>query len=164
MKDQKGSALLVSLVMLLLITLIAVGGMQGTILQDRMTGNMRDRDLAFQAAEAALREAETFLGNNPGADFNNANGLYEVNNGSRPDWRTRDVDDGNGAREYQGDFEGVSDQPEYFIEEITSLQPAGTETEVGVAVPPVSYFRITARGFGGSANTSVVLTSVYRNQ
>lgn len=161
---QKGSALLVSLIMLLLITLVAVGGMQGTILQERMTGNLRDRDLAFQAAEAALREAETFLGNNPNVDFNNANGLYEVNNDNHPDWRTRNVDDGNGARGFQGDFEGVFAQPEYYIEEITSLQPAGTETEVGVSVPPVSYFRITARGFGGSSNTSVVLTSVYRNQ
>ena len=164
LRHQKGSALLVSLIMLLLITLIAVGSMQGTILQDRMTGNMRDRDLAFQAAEAALREAEAFLRDNPSAGFNNANGLYEVNNANHPDWSTREGDDGSGAREYQGEFAGVAEQPEYFIEEITTLQPAGTETETGVALPPVSYFRITARGFGGSANTSVVLSSVYRNQ
>lgn len=37
-------------------TLIGTTAMQGTH-QQRMAGNMRDRNLAFQAAEAALREA-----------------------------------------------------------------------------------------------------------
>jgi type IV pilus assembly protein PilX len=161
---QKGSVLLVSLIMLLLLTLIAVGGMQGTILQERMTGNLRDRDLAFQAAEAGLRDAENFLEGGPGVNFNNANGFYDVNNANRPDWNTRNTDDRSGAKDYTGAFKGVADQPKYFIEEIATLQPAGTETETGVALPPVSYYRITALGFGGSANTSVVLTSVYRSQ
>ena len=164
MMGQKGSVLLVSLIMLLLLTLVAVAGMQGTILQERMTGNLRDRGLAFQAAEAALREAEDFLEGGPGANFNNANGLYEINNASRPDWDTRNTNDGSGAIEYTGNFTGVADQPKYYIEEIATLQPAGTETETGVALPPVSYYRITAFGFGGSANTSVVLTSIYRSR
>lgn len=161
-RKERGSALLVSLVMLLLITLIAVGSMQGTILQERMTANLRDRDLAFQAAEAAMREAESVILNNIDTVFANANGLYAVGNDNTPDWRTRTLDAGNGALTYQGEFPNVAAQPQYYIERIDTLQPAGTETEAGVVVPPPPFFRITAIGFGGSPDTSAVLTSVYR--
>lgn len=161
-KTEKGSALLVSLVMLLLITLVAVGSMQGTILQERMTANLRDRDLAFQAAEAALREAEAVAENNLTNILTNQNGLYSIGSDDTPDWRTRTLDEGNGAIEYVGDFPGVAVQPRFYVERIDTLQPAGTETEAGVSLPPPPYFRITAIGFGGSVNTSVVLTSVYR--
>jgi len=166
MARENGSVLIVSLIMLLLLTLVAVAGMQGTILQERMTGNLRDRDLAFQAAEAALREAEAFIRNNPTPTtiYDNTNGLYQVNAANTPDWSTRNTSAGNGARTYGGNFPGVAAQPIYYIEEISSVQPAGTETEAGTAAPPPPFFRITALGTGGSASTQVVLTSVYRTQ
>lgn len=158
---QNGSALLVSLIMLLLLTLVAVAGMQGTILQERMTGNLRDRDLAFQAAEAALREGEAYARDNPGVVYGNTNGLYQVNAANRPDWSTRNIVAGNGARTYGDNFARVASQPTYYIEEISTLQPPGSETEAGGAVPLTRYFKITARGIGGSTSTSVVLTSVF---
>lgn len=55
---QRGSALIIALVFLLLMTLIGVTAMQTTTLQERMAGNMRDRNLALQAAEAALLQGE----------------------------------------------------------------------------------------------------------
>ncbi len=58
LKSQSGAVLLVSLIMLLLLTLIGVTGMQTAGLEEKMAGNMRDRNIAFQAAEAALRDAE----------------------------------------------------------------------------------------------------------
>ena len=58
---QQGAALAVSLIILLLMTLIAVTGMQTTTLEEKMAGNSRDRNLAFQAAESALRQGETWL-------------------------------------------------------------------------------------------------------
>lgn len=162
---QKGSVLLVSLIMLLLLTLVAVAGMQGTILQERMTGNLKDRNLAFQAAEAALRDGEAYIRANPAVIYGNSNGRYQVNNGGTPDWNVRPIVAGTGgSRSFSGTFPSVADQPAYYIEEISTLYPSGTETEAGAAVPPTSYFRITARGIGGSASTSVVLTSVFRVQ
>jgi type IV pilus assembly protein PilX len=161
---QQGSVLLVSLIMLLLLTLVAVGGMQGTILQERMTGNLRDRDLAFQAAEAALREAETFIRNNPNTIYGNSNGLYQVNAANRPNWQTRTTTAGNGSTTYDGNFQGVASQPTYYIEQISTIQPPGTETEGGNAVSEPPFYRITALGVGGSDSTSVVLNSVYRVQ
>lgn len=161
---QRGSVLLVSLIMLLLLTLVAVGGMQGTILQERMTGNLRDRDLAFQAAEAALREAETFIRSSPNHVYGNNSGYYQITSDDHPDWRTRTTTAGNGAVTYGGNFPGVESQPIYYIEQISTFQPAGTETEAGTSVPPPPFYRITALGTGGSANTTVVLTSVFRSQ
>ena len=49
---QNGAVLAVSLIMLLLITLIAVSSMQSTMLEEKMAGNTRDRNLAFQTTES----------------------------------------------------------------------------------------------------------------
>jgi type IV pilus assembly protein PilX len=156
---QSGSVLLVSLIMLLLITLVAVGGMQGTILQERMTTNMRDRELAFQAAEAAVRDAESFLTEEgPALAITNTNGVYEVGNNNRPEWDTTNIDNGNGAQEYRSTFEGVSAQPVYYVEQL----PPFWGQSLTPPFEPSPFFRITARGFGGSSNTSVVVSSVYK--
>lgn len=63
-RGQRGATLLVALMMLLLISLLAVGGMQSSILQERMSSNAHDGALAFQASEAALRQAENQLMSN----------------------------------------------------------------------------------------------------
>ena len=66
---QRGISLMVSLVLLLLATLVALGSVRGVVLQTRMSGSTHDRSLAFQAAEAALREAERRAVNATTADF-----------------------------------------------------------------------------------------------
>lgn len=60
-RNQAGSALIVSIVMLLLLTLLGVAGMGDTILQERMAGNQKERNTAFQNAELGLRLAESAL-------------------------------------------------------------------------------------------------------
>jgi len=55
---QRGISLLVVLVLLLIMTLLGLAILRGTMLEERMAGNMFERSLAFQAAESALREGE----------------------------------------------------------------------------------------------------------
>lgn len=74
---QRGATLIVGMIMLLLLTLIGVAGMQDTLLQEKMAGNARDRDMALQAAEAALRDAEIVMGAATEPVFNNVNGMYD---------------------------------------------------------------------------------------
>ena len=62
---QRGVALVVSLILLLVITLMSLGGMQNATLQERMSGNMYDRSLAMQAAESALIAAQDALTADP---------------------------------------------------------------------------------------------------
>jgi type IV pilus assembly protein PilX len=50
--------MIVSLVLLVIVTLLALGSLRGVVLQSRMSGTTTDRSLAFAAAEAALRDAE----------------------------------------------------------------------------------------------------------
>jgi type IV pilus assembly protein PilX len=53
------------LILLVVMTLIALASLRGTLMEERMTSNMRDRSLAFQAAEAALREGESVAAGKP---------------------------------------------------------------------------------------------------
>ncbi|MHC8297819.1 pilus assembly PilX family protein [Pseudomonas sp. ZS1P83] len=57
--SQRGMALLVSLVFLLLLTLIGLSSMQNATLQEKMAGSVILRNQSFQGAEAALRIGES---------------------------------------------------------------------------------------------------------
>ena len=55
---QTGAALIVVLMMLVVITLLGLASMRGAIMQERMAANTISRSMAFQVAEAGLRQAE----------------------------------------------------------------------------------------------------------
>ncbi len=55
---QQGAVLIVTLVLLTLMTLAALTTTQDVMLQEKMAAHAYDRNLALQAAEAALQEAE----------------------------------------------------------------------------------------------------------
>lgn len=59
--SQRGVALLVVLILLLIMTLLGLASLRGTLLGERMSGNLFDRSLAFQSAESALRQGETVV-------------------------------------------------------------------------------------------------------
>ena len=56
--SQKGSVLFVGITLLFILTLIGTTSMRSTTQQEKMSGNLRDRTIAFQAAESALAAAE----------------------------------------------------------------------------------------------------------
>lgn len=74
MKRQAGVVLVISLIMLLLLTLIGITASNVTGLEEKMAGNTRDENLAFQAAESALRAGEALVRVNPPAFSVAANG------------------------------------------------------------------------------------------
>ncbi len=57
-RRQRGFVLLMGMMLLLVLSMIAVTGMQGTTLQERMAGNVRETNLAFQRAEDIVRQVE----------------------------------------------------------------------------------------------------------
>lgn len=63
--QQRGVALVIVLILLLVMTLLGLASMRGTLLEERMSGNLFDRSLAFQAAEAALRQGEALAVTKP---------------------------------------------------------------------------------------------------
>lgn len=62
-KRQTGSALITGLIILLLMMIIGTAGMRTTIMEERMAGNSRDLNNAFQAAESGLLDGEQDLRN-----------------------------------------------------------------------------------------------------
>lgn len=169
---QSGAALVVSLIFLLLMTLISTSSMRSATMQERMAGNTRDYHLGFQSAEAALRDAENYLQTTVVLpDFDDTGGHYVVNSANRPVWHTYPTSTGTGGHlTYPADIAGTAQRPTYYLERLTTARPAGTETETGVPVDEINYFRVTAAGFGGAVDgggnplTSVVLSSVYRSR
>ncbi|MDX9741030.1 MAG: PilX N-terminal domain-containing pilus assembly protein [Gammaproteobacteria bacterium] len=168
-KAQRGSALIVSLIILIVMTLLGLTAMGGSGLQEKMAGNNRDLTLAFQAAEAALRDGESYYENTVvslGAAFSGANpGLYAE--GSNPDIYT-DATWAN-ARSYSGSVDGVSQQPRYIIELIGEIGEQSDDLNIqgygeSSGIGSMTGVRVTARGIGGTDNAVVYLQSNYANR
>ncbi|HEX5353708.1 MAG TPA: PilX N-terminal domain-containing pilus assembly protein [Rhodanobacteraceae bacterium] len=62
---QRGAALLVALILLVVITLVGLAAIGTTLLQNKAASNQFDRQVAFQSAEAALRAATALIDGNP---------------------------------------------------------------------------------------------------
>jgi type IV pilus assembly protein PilX len=61
---QSGAVLIVSMLMLLVVTMLGITSMSPTVMEEKMAGNNRQKQLAFQAAGAGLRTAEVWLNAN----------------------------------------------------------------------------------------------------
>nr|WP_225583710.1 PilX N-terminal domain-containing pilus assembly protein [Pseudoxanthomonas sp. PXM02] len=57
-RDQQGVALIVVLILLIVMSILGIVIMRSSAMQERMSANLRDRSIAFQAAEGALRFAQ----------------------------------------------------------------------------------------------------------
>jgi len=156
-RQQRGSALIISLVFLLLLTMIGVTSIEDSTLQERMAGNERDRNLAFQAAEAALREGEAYLREqSPNFTASGTGGLLSPDySGVDPSavtypWASRS--------RASSSLAGLSAAPRYTIEWITT-QASGPSDQIEIVT--VSSYRITARAVGGSTDAVVLLQATY---
>ena len=163
--QQKGAVLIVSIIILLVLTLINVTAMQTTSLEEKMAGNMRNKNLAFQAAEAALRAGEGYLSSATLDPFNDSNGLYQPSTGSEQRWEMVDWYTPANVRTYDegsdgGDLNDLASMPTYVIEEL-SVEGTSGSLEAGT-VHDGKLYRVTSRGVGGTANAVVMLQSVYR--
>jgi type IV pilus assembly protein PilX len=151
-RRQRGVVLIVALVVLLVLTLLGISSMQGTVMEERMAGNMYDRNLAFQAAEAALRagEADAAADTNIAYDVSLASIAAPVDLGYDANWPATAVD-------YTGTLAGLSTPPEYIIERQRSLPPLEADQPLQ---PPLMV--VSARGTGRNGTSVVVLQSVYK--
>lgn len=160
---QRGVVLVIALVMLVMMTLMALSAAQITGLNERMVGFARDRDVAFQAAEAGLREGERVLQLASLPAFDGTAGLYPtLAPGTTPRWKT--IDWATSSVGYGGSITGVSAAPRYVVEEIVFLPEAGESLDAAEAESTNAYYRVTARAVGGEGNTVVVLQTTYRRR
>ncbi len=161
---QQGAALITSLIILLILTVLGVTAMSGSSLQELMAGNFRDHNLSFQAAESALADAEQAIEGwvvQPVADDTGSNGVF-VPNLFAPFENTA-FDNAVWANGTPYSLPGtlpVSQDPLYIVEEIDFVgSSADYRDEVRRA--GVIFYRITARGTGSSDNSVTLLQSTY---
>lgn len=168
-KSQHGAVLIVSLLLLVVLTLLGVAGMRNTTLEEKMAGNSRDIQLAFNAAEAALRQAESYLqqaslpafvaydGTNTGGYYMPDTSIWKI-----VDWSDIDDGSGNGMVLSAGTtaLPGLAAQPAVYIEEMPAVTSGGS-LEAGVALD-YGMYRITARAVGGSDTAVAILQATFR--
>jgi type IV pilus assembly protein PilX len=150
--------------MLLLVTMLGLSGFQVTNLEEKMASNSKDHNLAFQAAEDALRAGEGRIeAAKKLADFNGSNGLLGEND-SIPDYSSDQFwlpNSGNSVEfdtSTAGQTSQLTKQPRYFIKFIGEKS---ADINIGVPPSPVAYFMVFSRGTGGQNSSQVFLRSFY---
>lgn len=165
---QSGAVLAIGLVMLLVMTLIGLTAMGTSNLEEKMSGNTRDRAIAFQAAESALRHGENIVQVNSSSmtfDTSCTGGMCDCSSTSTicPEYWTDsglNVWDTSGRHNgYTESIGNVSAQAKYIIEYLGAyVQPL----DPACNTCPKDYYRITAIGYGMSPGSKVMLQSTYR--
>lgn len=162
--QQQGIALVISLLLLLAITLVAVSSMQSSLLQERMSANLYDRQSSYQQVEAALLEAEVMLRvNDPVALIDDA-GVYDLPvvgaedrwNDSSLVWLSATALDDSSATGTQFLIEYMGDWP--YPPECADVA-SKDKISVGCLSPT---FRITARTVSDNGRAAVMLQSLFR--
>ena len=173
--SQRGVVLVVGLVVVLLISIVSLSAIRGTGLQESMAGNMRDRNIAFQAAESAIRSGEAQIapditelpefdvvaGFHRDLDTNPQNSVLFF---SEADWTANAINAGIS-------LEFVDSEPRYMVEEVELDIGAGAAAE-GSAIDvggmltsgDAKPYRVSSRGVGATTGTEVVLQSSYKRR
>lgn len=167
-RREAGAVLIVGLIMVLLISIIALSAIRSSNLQEAMAGNMRDRNIAFQAAESALVVGESEVDvYSAGIVCSGKSTCYLRN--TQPYQSPKDSViylDGDAfddlARQSGLTLEGVEKEPTFMIEELTLFTPnEGSSLEKGSGITDLVPYRITAKGTGLGSDTTVIVQSIY---
>ena len=188
---QQGFSLVTVMIILVVVSLLGVAASQMVLLSERSARYDRDWQIAFQAAEAALLDAEfdirgpntnsaqrlaTFsstsqLGFSTGCGTGTDRGLCLPSATSKPIWYNVDfTDESSTAKTAQfGEFTGRT-----LASGAAGIQPALRPRYIIEAVPDASpggaadvpkiLYRVTAMGFGPRKETQAVVQMFFRKE
>lgn len=172
---------MVALVLLLLVSILGAAGIRTATVEERMAASARNKDIALQAAEAAISSAESYLdtlANTSGFDATCSNGLCSRLSSASAGERWEDATLCSNSGIWQcgavtinsGPFTGSDSlyalPPQYFIELLTNYEPLGDNMNMynygsEISNTQFTVFRITAVGYGGTTDARVMLQSTY---
>ncbi len=166
-KNQKGVALVVSLVILIAMTLVGVTSMKGSMNEITMAGNLRETGLTFQAAEAGLRQAESYVSKTiSSAEFNGNTPGKLGKDDKDPDYL--DASSWSGTETTSLTLAGISTNPQYIIKHLgpwaqNPLAMVNTGGGYAGQLPGriKENYRITSRGEGQTGKTFRTVQSYY---
>ena len=161
--------LFVALILLLILTLLGVTVARMQTGEERMAQNDQNHQLAIQAAEAALRFAESGLLQGIYFQFSqDTAGQYTRPTNSSVVDTINWTSPGAAVLTYTGPALSavtLSAQPVFLIETLPAVASAGKQANMeGYAstVPPPQIYRITAHGYGGDATAGATLQSIFQ--
>lgn len=175
---QQGIVLIVGLVMVLLISIIALASIKGSGLQEAIAGNMRGRNVTFQAADSGIAYAERTV-QVPTIpiicdDGVNAQGILCWDNLEY----TKSKNTGGSAM-YLDDvaflanankpnllLPNVASQPAVIIEKLSPYRPIMSGDDLGFnggngSIADIVPYRITSKGVGITEDSSAITQSTY---
>lgn len=174
-RRQTGTALVMSLIFLLILTVLGVGALNTTVLQEKMAANSKEKNTAFQSAESALLTAENWISQQISKPIfpNEATGLYLPSTDGEPIWERSSLNwsgtvnlvvyPNTPTQTVSGGLSSVASQPKYIIEDLGEVPEVG-----GSKVLPGAYkgkgntvLRITSHGTGGTNAAQARVQSTY---
>lgn len=190
LQAQHGFSLITTLILLVVVTVLGIGASQMVLLAERSTRFDRDSQIAFQAAEAALIDAEfdirgpnsytyqrmnTFSQDSSLGFLDNCGasgaqrGLCTPSAGPKPVWSLIDFTDKSASAPSAefGEFTGrtlsigtTGIRPEMLPRYIIEVIPDKT---TGTTAGK-TLFRVTAMGFGPRKSTQAVVQMIFRKE
>jgi type IV pilus assembly protein PilX len=161
---QRGVALVTALMLLIVITLLGLAAVRGTGILQKLTGNFYDREMAFQAAEAAMQAASQQISAGTAVVARNcgtgATACYSnpFNDGTLPSGSIQSVATGTGTGQFTqvASTFNTGSAPQYVIENMGAWIDPSSDTGVnhtanasnyggGGGTTTSTYYRVTAR-------------------
>jgi type IV pilus assembly protein PilX len=165
---QHGAILVTSLLLLLVLTVLGLATLKMTNIQERMSGNTRDLNLALEGAEAGLRGGEQvidpFVNTTPLDLPTGGAGCLICQPGVLPiaidspvfNWAVEGHEYGGAGKQ----FAGLASDPEFTIQEIAFVEDSllnGHEYYEDGRL----FFQVSSHSTGASGLANVVLQSTY---
>jgi len=187
--SEGGAALLVSVIFLVILTLLGISAATVTTLDEKMARNLRDRNIAFQAAEAALRDARADIfktrnlsgytgfpviaAGGGGCNTTPYKGLCRPSTGTTQVWQDYFDDADSDKFVSYGEITGLSADKKFqlspnpggvtkqprYLIEVIADPDSNESLKIG---KPKVLYRITSIGYGSNDGTNVLLQEVVR--
>lgn len=185
---QRGASLIVVLLVLIIVSILGIGGAQIALMGERSARNDSNYQMAWQAAEVALQDAEQdmrtgsraslFTPNTKSAflencgSSGNSKGLCLPATSGKPVWLTADLTSSSSPATGFGDFTsrtftsgsaGIqpSKKPRYLIEVLDDPNVGGS---IKAGTQKKYIYRVTAMGFGPREDIQAVMQMIFRNE
>ena len=167
--NQGGSVLIISMILLLVLTVLGISGIKTSAMEEKMAGNIQNHQLAFQAAEATLREAEKYIDDNvfslKNFDSDGTDGLYDRS--THNIWNKLKWDETDSIEYTKFDnVYSINSPPRYIIQRLTTKTDENSRLNLenygqGIGAGKIEMFLITVRAAGVSNNSTVMLQTTY---
>lgn len=177
---QRGVALAVALILLVVVTLVGLAAVSGTLMQQKMSANFYDRQVAFQSTEAAMRQAALAIQATTTAA---PAGFYDCSTAATNNCQSNPFNDTNvpasnitnvlNNSNYTAGS-NIASQPQYIVQYMGNFplpvppvkQTSHTSYGGSSTKPTADFYRITARSGDPAvigSRASVVLQSMFRS-